>query len=108
MVQPPGCAAPGTEYLVCKLKQSLYGLKQSPRAWYSCIDLDLRNKGMIRTQADSNVYLFRDQSSIIILALYIDDLEYIHGLKQALQIEYKMTDLGLLRKFLGVQFHQTE
>ena len=31
MVQPEGFKQPGTENLVCKLKKSLYGLKQSPR-----------------------------------------------------------------------------
>ena len=31
MVQPEGFKKPGTENLVCRLKKSLYGLKQSPR-----------------------------------------------------------------------------
>src|ERR1700730_3677369 len=31
MAQPEGFAAPGQEHLVCRLKKSLYGLKQSPR-----------------------------------------------------------------------------
>uniref|UniRef100_A0A2N9G262 CCHC-type domain-containing protein n=1 Tax=Fagus sylvatica TaxID=28930 RepID=A0A2N9G262_FAGSY len=34
MVQPEGFKQPGTENLVCRLKKSLYGLKQSPRQWY--------------------------------------------------------------------------
>ncbi len=31
MQQPDGYIKPGEEHLVCKLKKSLYGLKQSPR-----------------------------------------------------------------------------
>ena len=31
MEQPEGFTQPGKEHLVCKLKRSLYGLKQSPR-----------------------------------------------------------------------------
>ncbi|KAK1631604.1 hypothetical protein QYE76_005919 [Lolium multiflorum] len=34
MDQPEGFVVPGKEDLVCKLKRSLYGLKQSPRQWY--------------------------------------------------------------------------
>jgi hypothetical protein len=34
MEQPEGFNQPGQEHLVCKLKKSLYELKQSPRQWY--------------------------------------------------------------------------
>ena len=38
MEQPEGFKKPGTENLVCKLKKTLYGLKQSPKQWYKRID----------------------------------------------------------------------
>ena len=34
MVQPEGFIVPGSEHKVCKLKKSIYGLKQSLRQWY--------------------------------------------------------------------------
>ena len=38
MEQPEGFKKPGTENLVCKLKKTLYGLKQSPKQWYKRFD----------------------------------------------------------------------
>lgn len=33
MRQPPGFVEPGQEHFVCRLKKSIYGLKQSARCW---------------------------------------------------------------------------
>lgn len=43
MQQPPGFEEPGKEHLVCLLKRSLYGLKQSSRQWYEEIDTYLQS-----------------------------------------------------------------
>ena len=43
--------------LVCRLKKSLYGLKQSPRAWYAKMDAFLLSIGFTRCKSDPNMYL---------------------------------------------------
>ena len=47
MEQPPGFAAQGESGLVCKLRRFLYGLKQSPRAWFSRFSSLVQEFGMI-------------------------------------------------------------
>ena len=45
MQQPDGYVIPGKEHLVCKLKKSLYGLKQSPRCWYNAFHMYVESIG---------------------------------------------------------------
>lgn len=78
MVQPPCCVQSGKEHLVCQLKRSLYGLRQSSRTWYERINTNLHHYGPSKTSADSNVYFQRHPKQIFILILYVDDL-YITG-----------------------------
>ena len=43
--------------LVFRLNKSLYGLKQSPRAWFAKMDSFLLSIGFIQCKSDPNVYL---------------------------------------------------
>ncbi|KAE8672371.1 Alpha-L-fucosidase 1 [Hibiscus syriacus] len=45
---PEGFTQPGNEHFVCRLKKSLYGLKQSPRQWYKRFDSYIINIGYKR------------------------------------------------------------
>ena len=45
MKQPDGYIKKGKERLVCKLKRSIYGLKQSPCCWNSTLDFQLKVMG---------------------------------------------------------------
>ena len=49
MKQPEGFETEGQEHLVCRLKQSIYGLKQSSRCWNSVLDKRLKKMGFVQT-----------------------------------------------------------
>ena len=57
MEQPPGFVAQGEYGLVCKLRRSLYGLKQSPRAWFGKFSHIVQLFGLKRSEADHSVFL---------------------------------------------------
>ena len=56
MDQPEGFVVSGKEKLVCRLKKSFYGLKQSPRHWYKRFDSFMLSHGFKRSDYDSCVY----------------------------------------------------
>jgi hypothetical protein len=56
MKQPEGFVVKGKKDLVCKLKKSLYGLKQSPRMWYQKFDTYILELGFVRSRVDHCVY----------------------------------------------------
>ncbi|KAL0357995.1 UNVERIFIED_CONTAM: Retrovirus-related Pol polyprotein from transposon TNT 1-94 [Sesamum calycinum] len=75
MEQPNGFTQPGHEHLVCKLKKSLDGLKESPRQRYKQFDSYMLQIRCKQCEYDCCVYIksFDDGSSIFLL-LYVDDM----------------------------------
>lgn len=59
---------------VCKLKKSLYGLKQSPRAWFDRFRRVACGMGYSQCNGDRTVFYRHRGSYITILAVYVDDI----------------------------------
>ena len=74
MEQPPGFVAQGESNVVCKLKKSIYGLKQSPRVWYDKLSGVLLSLKFKRYQADHSVFVKQTLLGAIILVIYVDDI----------------------------------
>ena len=99
--------------MICRLKKSLYGLKQVPRAWYAKMDAFLLSIGFTRCKSDPNVYLQKNYVNFEVIVIYVDDLlitcictNLIGQIKNTFPSEFAMTDLGLLRQFLGLKIEQ--
>eukprot|EP00253_Pinus_taeda_P021556 PITA_21556 len=113
--QPLGYEKKGEEYKVCKLKKALYGLKQAPRAWYSRIDSYLLENEFDKCEGEPTVYIKEKDGKILIVVLYVDDVIFtgnddylIENFKSVMKKEFEMTDMGLLRYFLGIEVDQNE
>ena len=113
--QPQGYIIEGQENKVFRLRKALYGLKQAPRAWNSKIDGYLLSNGFLKSPSEPSLYIKTQRpQDFLILCLYVDDLIYtgtnpkmIEEFKKAMMSEYEMTDLGLMKYFLGIQVKQS-
>ena len=110
MKQPEGFMVKGKKELVCRLKKSLYGLKQSPRKWYQKFDTYIRGLGFTRSKEDHCVYFKLIGDRVIYLVLYVDDMlligndkEIIQDLKTQLFSKFDMKDLGAANYNLGME-----
>jgi Reverse transcriptase (RNA-dependent DNA polymerase) len=110
MVPPPGYNNLSNSSLVCKLKKAIYGLKQSPRAWYAKLSLSLLKLNFVKSSADSSMFIKHFQKITIIVLVYVDDIiiiennnEEIKKVKKYLKREFDIKDLGQLSYFLGIE-----
>ena len=111
MEQPDGVPREkGKEDWVWRLHKALYGLKQAGRTWHAKIDSTCKSRGFISLQSDQCVYIRRLGKSIIIIALFVDDIVLVSSdqteliqLKSEMSAAYDMEDLGEVRYILGIK-----
>lgn len=94
----------------CRLKKTLYGLKQSPRQWGEMLANYLISIGFTRSNADPSIFIRGTNNALIIICIYVDDLllmgpsrPIINEVKKKLSTEYKMVDLGPCKYYLGLE-----
>ena len=90
-----------------KLKIKLYGLKQTPRSWYSRIDSYLTENGFHRSESEPTLYTkINEKGNMLIVCLYVDDLIFtsdfgIAYFKVVMESEFEMTEFGVYEFFPG-------
>lgn len=113
MEQPEGFEAVKGKY--CRLVKSLYGLKQAGRVWNETLDKVLRNYGLEKSKMDQCIYYSVKDGEMLILAIYVDDIlifssnhELEKNLKDELQRNFKMKDMGAASSILGIRITRNE
>jgi hypothetical protein len=112
--QPPGFENPKYPNHVYKLHKSLYGLKQASRAWYKRLKAFLLAKGFKMGSVDKTLFLLKQGTDTLLVQIYVDDIIFggsSHALvakfSETTSREFKMSMMGELTFFLGLQIKQT-
>ena len=106
----PGClVSENKSQKVCRSKKSLYGLKQSPRAWFGRFTKSMKAFGYPQNNSDHTLFLKKHHDRIITLIVYVDDMVVTENdpkerkaQQNYLSKEFEMKDLGSLKYFLGI------
>nr|AAC67200.1 putative retroelement pol polyprotein [Arabidopsis thaliana] len=115
MTQPAGFVDKSKPTHVCLLHKSIYGLKQSPRAWFDKFSTFLLEFGFFCSKSDPSLFIYAHNNNLILLLLYVDDMvitgnssQTLSSLLAALNKEFRMTDMGQLHYFLGIQVQRNQ
>ena len=88
----------GKKNLGCRLKKSIYGLKQASRQWY--LKFDERKFGFKENEEDNCIYAKFKNGKFIFLILYVDDIllassdvDLLLETKKFLSLKFDMKDL---------------
>ncbi|KAL4034485.1 hypothetical protein IC575_003132 [Cucumis melo] len=115
MSLPPGFEAQFNNQ-ACKLRKSLYGLKQSPRAWFDRFSTFIKSQGYNQGHSDHTLFTKVSKArKIAVLIVYVDDIvlsgndtDEIVQLKKNMGFEFEIKDLGNLKYFLGMEIARSK
>ncbi|GJR19385.1 putative ribonuclease H-like domain-containing protein [Tanacetum coccineum] len=112
--QPPGFEDPAHPNKVYRVVKALYGLHQAPRAWYERLSTFLLKHGYRRGAIDKTLFIKKDRRDIMLVQVYVDDIIFgstkssmVKDFEDLMQKEFKMSSMGELTFFLGLQVKQS-
>nr|GEX95914.1 copia protein [Tanacetum cinerariifolium] len=100
---------------VYKVEKVLYGLHQSPRAWYKTLSTYLLDNGFQRGQIDKTLFIQRIKGDILLVRVYVDDIifgstkkELCTEFEKLMHKKFQISFMGELTFFLGLQVTQKD
>jgi hypothetical protein len=113
MIQPEGYVDTRDPKKVCKLKRSIYGLKQASRSWNHRFDHVIKQNGFTRSVEEPCLYMKVSGRKVVYLVLYVDDILLIGNdipmltsVKEWLAKHFQMKDLGQAERILGIRIYR--
>ena len=98
---------------VCKLKRSIYGLRQAPRAWHAKLEGDLSTLGYRTFESTESVFVRKKNNVTVFLLIYVDDIlvlvsseDAVNDVKTEISKLYTIKDLGEAEYFLGIKLER--
>nr|GFB65388.1 retrovirus-related Pol polyprotein from transposon TNT 1-94 [Tanacetum cinerariifolium] len=114
VAQPDGFVDPNHPEKVYRLRKALYGLKQAPGAWYDELSKFLTSKDFTKVIIDQTLFTIRYGKDILLMQIYVDDIifrstnpKYIKCFEKLMHSRFKMSLMGEMKFFLGLQIHQS-
>lgn len=113
MELPEGCK--NNKNQVCKLKKSIYGLKQAGRCWNEYLTETLIKTGLQQSKEDPCLFYVINGNNFLFCGVHVDDMPlvssndffeefYMKKIKKQINIK----DLGTAKTVLGMQLDQQE
>nr|GEX48978.1 retrotransposon protein, putative, Ty1-copia subclass [Tanacetum cinerariifolium] len=113
MEQPEGFVNPKYPNRVCKLKRSIYGLKQASSQWNKRFDDEIKKFGFTQNHDEPCVYLKASGSNITFIILYAVDILIMRNSIPMLQSAktylgkcFAMKDLGEAAYIFGIKIYR--
>ena len=113
MMQPEDFIAKNQEHMVCKLKRSIYGLKQASRSWNISFDQAIKSFCFEQNLDEPCVYKRHRDKVVMFLMIYVDDILLIRNdvrimssIKIWLSSQFDIKDLGEANFILGIKLWQ--
>ncbi|GKB21199.1 ribonuclease H-like domain, reverse transcriptase, RNA-dependent DNA polymerase, partial [Tanacetum coccineum] len=114
VTQPEGFIKREDNGKVYRLIKALYGLRQAPRALSIKLDNTLKSLDFKKCALEHAIYTKTPRDSTLLIGVYVDDLiltgtpkKEIDKFKAQMKEKSKMSDLGLLAYYLGIEVTQT-
>ncbi|CAL1404046.1 unnamed protein product [Linum trigynum] len=114
MQQPPGFVDPDRPDYVCRLRKSIYGLRQAPQTWFQCLAAALGRFGFSTSRTDPSLFIYKSSAVRLYMLVYVDDIvitgndnSTIQRLMVFLRDNFALREMGALSYFLGIEVHRT-